>query len=153
MGMKLAGIMAVVTFIIGGAFYWYYNDTQKRMAILTENNVKLETAVQTSERAVESLQENYQKASEQLLVVNEKFASIRKQNQVLSDKLGRHDLGNLAEKKPGLVQKVIVKASDKANRCFELISGADLTEKEKEAKNAKAFNSECPWLFTGTVTD
>ena len=153
MGTKLAGIMAVVTFIVCGLFYWYYNDTQERMAILNENNAKLETAVATSEAAVESLQRDFEKANKALNEVNQEFANIRKQNKTLSNKLGRHDLGNLAEKKPGLVQKVIVKASDKANRCFELISGADLTDKEKEAKNAKAFNSECPWLFTGTVTD
>jgi chromosome segregation ATPase len=153
MGTKLAGIMAVVTFIVCGLFYWYYNDTQERMAILNENNAKLETAVATSEAAVESLQADYEKANQELGELNEKFSNIRKQNKTLSNKLGRHDLGNLAENKPGLVEKVITKASGKANRCFELISGAELTEKEKEATNGKSFNSECPWLFDNYRTD
>ncbi|MDB4559140.1 hypothetical protein N9000_00575 [bacterium] len=153
MGTKLAGIMAVVTFIVCGLFYWYYNDTQERMAILNENNAKLETAVQISEQAVESLQADYEKANQELGELNEKFSNIRKQNKTLSNKLGRHDLGNLAENKPGLVEKVITKASGKANRCFELISGAELTEKEKEATNGKSFNSECPWLFDNYSTD
>ncbi|MDA7491744.1 hypothetical protein N8464_01140 [bacterium] len=153
MGTKLAGIMAVVTFIVCGLFYWYYNDTQERMAILNENNAKLETAVQISEQAVESLQRDYEKANQELGELNEKFSNIRKQNKTLSNKLGRHDLGNLAENKPGLVEKVITKASGKANRCFELISGAELTEKEKEATNGKSFNSECPWLFDNYRTD
>ena len=147
MGMKLAGVMALISFVMAGAFYWYYNDTQERMAILNENNAKLEVAVQTSEAAVEALQVDYQRASEELNKVNIEFASIRRQNQVLSDKLGRHDLGNLAENKPGLVERVINGASDKAGRCFELLSGAELTDKEMEAKNGKQFNSECPWLF------
>ena len=145
--------MAVVTFIVCGLFYWYYNDTQERMAILNENNAKLETAVATSEAAVESLQRDYEKANQELGELNEKFSNIRKQNKTLSNKLGRHDLGNLAENKPGLVEKVITKASGKANRCFELISGAELTEKEKEATNGKSFNSECPWLFDNYRTD
>jgi chromosome segregation ATPase len=145
--------MAVVTFIVCGLFYWYYNDTQERMAILNENNAKLETAVATSEAAVESLQADYEKANQELGELNEKFSNIRKQNKTLSNKLGRHDLGNLAENKPGLVEKVITKASGKANRCFELISGAELTEKEKEATNGKSFNSECPWLFDNYRTD
>lgn len=147
MGMKLAGVMALISFVMAGAFYWYYNDTQERMAILNENNAKLEVAVQTSEAAVEALQVDYQRASEELNKVNSEFASIRRQNQVLSDKLGRHDLGNLAENKPGLVERVINGASDKAGRCFELLSGAELTDKEMEAENGKQFNSECPWLF------
>ena len=73
MGTKLAGIMAVVTFIVCGLFYWYYNDTQERMAILNENNAKLETAVQISEQAVESLQADYEKANQELGELNEKF--------------------------------------------------------------------------------
>jgi chromosome segregation ATPase len=150
--MKLAGVMALLTFVMAGAFYWYYNDTQERMAILNENNAKLEVAVQTSEAAVEQLQVDFQRASEELNKVNTEFADIRRQNRTLSDKLGRHDLGNLAENKPGLVERIITGASKKAGRCFELLSGAELTDKEKEAKNGKSFNSECPWLFDRYVT-
>ena len=150
--MKLAGVMALISFVVAGAFYWYYNDTQERMAILNENNAKLEVAVQTSEAAVEQLQVDFQRASEELNKVNTEFADIRRQNRTLSDKLGRHDLGNLAENKPGLVERVINGASTKAGRCFELLSGAELTDKEKEAKNGKSFNSECPWLFDRYVT-
>ena len=152
MGMKLAGVMALLTFVMAGAFYWYYNDTQERMAILNENNAKLEVAIQTSEAAVEQLQVDFQRASEELNKVNTEFADIRRQNRTLSDKLGRHDLGNLAENKPGLVERIITGASTKAGRCFELLSGAELTDKEKEAKNGKSFNSECPWLFDRYVT-
>jgi len=151
--MKLAGVMALLMFVMGGAFYWYYNDTQERMTILNQNNAKLEVAIQTSEAAIEQLQVDYKRASEELTKVNEEFGAIRKQNQVLSDKLGRHDLGNLAENKPGLVERVISGATVKANRCFELLSGADLTDKEKEAKNGKSFNSECPWMFDRYISD
>ena len=150
--MKLAGVMALISFVIAGAFYWYYNDTQERMAILNENNAKLEVAVQTSEAAVEQLQVDFKRASEELNKVNKEFSDIRRQNRTLSDKLGRHDLGNLAENKPGLVERIITGASTKAGRCFELLSGAELTDKEKEAKNGKSFNSECPWLFDRYVT-
>ena len=145
--MKLAGIFAIITVMTLGAFYWYYNDTQERLRILNANNAKLEVAVQISEDAVTSLQESYAKANEELTKVNTEFTAIRQQNRVLSDKLGRHDIGNLAENKPGLVERVINGASIKAGRCFELLSGAPLTDKEKEAENGKSFNSECPWLF------
>ena len=147
MGMKLAGAMALLMFVMGGVFYWYYNDTQERLRILNANNAKLEVAIQISEDAVTSLQESYAKANEELTKVNSEFTAIRQQNRVLSDKLGRHDIGNLAENKPGLVERVINGASIKAGRCFELLSGAPLTDKEKEAENGKSFNSECPWLF------
>jgi predicted nuclease with TOPRIM domain len=147
MGMKLAGVMAFLMLVAGGIFYWYYNDTQERMAILNENNAKLEVAVQINEEAVKQLQVDHKRANEQLGKVNDEFADIRRQNQVLADKLSNHDIGNLAQNKPSLVEKIINNATEKANRCFELVSGAKLTDKEKEAKDGKSFNSECPWLF------
>ena len=147
MGIKLAGVMAILMFVVGGIFYWYYNDTQQRMAILHEINADLENAVATNEEAVKQLQIDSKKANEQLGKVNTEFADIRRQNQVLADKLSNHDIGNLAQNKPALVEKIINNATIKANRCFELLSGAKLTDKEKEAKDGKSFNSECPWMF------
>jgi argininosuccinate lyase len=147
MGMKLAGIMAFLMLVAGGIFYMYYNDTQERLAILNETNAKLEVAIQINEEAVKQLQVDHQRANEQLGKVNAEFVDIRRQNQVLADKLSNHDIGNLAQNKPALVEKIINNATAKANRCFELVSGAKLTDKEREAKDGKSFNSECPWLF------
>jgi len=152
-GLKLAGIMLIVMCAMGGVGYWYYSDTQEKLATLHENNAKLETAVAISEETVSTLRADYAKATEELQKVNNEFRDIRAQNNVLSKKLAKHDLSELGSKKPGLVGKIINNASEKAGRCFEILSGAELTEKEIGAKNGKAFNSECPWLWTGnTVT-
>lgn len=138
---------------MGGLGYWYYNDTQEKLATLHENNAKLETAVAISEETVSTLRADFARASEELQKVNNEFRDIRAQNNVLSKKLAKHDLSELGSKKPRLVGKIINNASDKAGRCFEILSGAKLTEKEIGAKNGKAFNSECPWLWPGnTVT-
>ena len=51
--------MFVLMCAMGGGVYWYYNDTQERIAILTENNAKLETAVQTNEEALKSQQASF----------------------------------------------------------------------------------------------
>lgn len=149
MGLKLAGILLLMMLGMAGIGYWYYNDTQARMSILQENNAKLNTAIQISEQAVASLQENIQRANEQLKLVNQEFAAIRAQNNVLSEKLAKHDLAVLGAGKPGLVEKLVNRGSANAARCFELLSGSPLTDKEKEAKDGKSFNSECPWLWPG----
>lgn len=153
MGMKLAGLMFVLMLGMAGIGYWYYNDTQARMSILQENNAKLNTAVQISEQAVASLQADIQKANEQLKVVNQEFAAIRAQNNVLADKLAKHDLATLGAGKPSLVERLVNKGTANAGRCFELLSGAPLNEKEKEAKDGKSFNNECPWLWPGNTTN
>ena len=152
MGLKLAGIMMIVMMAMGGIGYWYYTDTQKRMVILVANEAKATLAVQESEKAKKVMEENFKRVTQELKEVNDKFATIRASNNVLSEKLQRHDLGVLANKKPGLVQKIINRATVNVNRCFELESGAKLTEKESNAKTGKAFNNECPWLWSGAST-
>lgn len=134
---------------MGGAFYWYYNDTQERIAILNENNAKLETAVAISEETIGTLQANFARANEELNRVNQEFAAIRAQNNVLADKLARHDLAVLGAGKPGLVERLINRGTINAGRCFELLSGAALTDQEKEATSGEEFNRECPWLWPG----
>ena len=144
--------MMILMFAMGGLGYWYYTDTQSRMSILVANEAKATLAVQESEKAKKVMAENFQRVTQDLKQVNDKFATIRASNNVLSQKLQRHDLGVLANKKPGLVQKIINRATVNANRCFEIESGAKLTEKEKNAKTGKAFNNECPWLWSGAST-
>jgi predicted transcriptional regulator len=149
MGMKIAAATTLMMLMLCGAFWVYYQDTQERMAILNENNAKLETAVATSEAAVASLQADFKKANEELNRVNTEFAAIRAQNNVLADKLAKHDLAVLGSKKPGLVERLVNRGTINAGRCFELLAGAALTDKEKEAKDGNAFNKECPWLWPG----
>ena len=52
--------LLLVLGVLGGAGYGayaYYKDSQQRIATLTENNAKLETAIQTSEASIATLQQ------------------------------------------------------------------------------------------------
>jgi FtsZ-binding cell division protein ZapB len=49
---------------VGYGGYMYYKDTQQRIAILTENNAKLEVAIKISEDSVELLQNDIAKNAE-----------------------------------------------------------------------------------------
>lgn len=152
MGLKIAAVMGAIMLGMAGAFYWYYQDSQARIQTLSENNAKLETAVEMNEQTIDSLEQSFEESREELRRVNEEFADIRRQNNILAEKLEEHDLGVLGNAKPGLVQKIINSATDDANRCFELLSGAPLTEEEKDANTPKQFNGECPWLFDSSTT-
>jgi hypothetical protein len=145
--MKLSGILLIVIMTMGGLGYWYYTDTQKTIAVLTENNAKLNVAVATNEDTIAVMAADFKKANEEITRVNAEFAATRQQNNILSDKLAKHDLEILASQRPDSIERLINGGSANAGRCFELLSGSPLTEKEKNAKNEKAFNNECPWLF------
>jgi len=147
MGFKLAVVMGLLMMAMTAGFYWYYQDSQARIQTLTENNAKLETAVEMNEATIDSLEASYEQSRQELRRVNEEFSQIRRQNTVLAEKLERHDLGVLGNAKPKLVGRVVNNATDKVNRCFEILSGAELTEEEQNAETPEKANSECPWLF------
>jgi len=147
MGMKLAGVMFLIMLAMGGIGYWYYNDTQARMAILQENNAKLEIAVATNEEALESLQADYASAQNEIASLNDAYTAIRRQNQRLADKLQEIDLTAAAIANAEGIERAVNRGTYNAGRCFELLSGAELTEEERTAENDIAFNKECPWLY------
>ena len=147
MGAKLAIVMFMLLLGAGGIGYWYYNDTQARMAILQENNAKLNTAVELNEQTISSLETDYAKASSELASLNEAYTAIRRQNQRLADKLQEIDLTAAAIANAESIEKAVNRGTVNAGRCFELLSGAELNDKERTAKNGIAFNKECPWLY------
>lgn len=134
---------------MGGIGYWYYQDSQAKIAKLTKNNAKLTTAVETQETAISSLQESYRRANEQLKETNKQLADSRRQNQRLSNKLANIDLGIIALENPEGIERAVNQGTTNAARCFELLSGAELNQREKEATNGEDFNKECPWLWPG----
>ena len=145
--MRLAGILLIVIMVMGGIGYWYYTDTQARMAILQDNNAKLEIAVETNEAALESLQTSYASAQAENTRLNDAYASIRRQNQALADKLQQIDLTAAAIANAEGIERAVNRGTENAGRCFELLSGAELNEKERNASNGIAFNKECPWFY------
>ena len=134
--------VAVATMVAG--FYWYYQDSQKRIMDLMANQAKLEVAVATQEETIKQQQADMKKQAETLKEVNDAFAKAQADKQNLTDKLMKHDLGKLAEKKPGLVEEKINRGTDNVGRCFEILSGAPLTDAERNATKKSEINNECP---------
>ena len=147
---RIALILVAIIVIQSGTFYWYYKDSQSTISTLTADNSTLTTAVQLSEETVASLQADYELAQNEMQALNEDFAAIRRQNDVLSEKLSEHDIGFLAANRPELIERLINRGTENAFRCFEILSGAPLTEDERNAESATDFNNECPWLWNSS---
>ena len=135
----------------GGA-YTYVTNLQKTSEIHRLNAERLEVAVAQNEEALRVQKENYEALQKNLEEVNEEFQAARAQNGVLTTKLAEHDLNALATERPDSITRLVNKGTKNAGRCFEILSGAPLNDKEKEAKSAKSFNNECPWLWPGPTT-
>jgi len=144
--------MLIIIAILGGVGYGgyaYYKDSQQRIATLTSNNAKLDGAIKSSEAAIASIQKDMNRVNNELKKVSSDFADIRAQNSQLAQKLENIDLGILAVNKTQSIERAINGGTKNAGRCFEILSGAPLTVEEKEAKDGKTFNKECPWLWPG----
>lgn len=150
---KISIVLSIVLTTALSGFYWYYTDSQSRLATLKENTVKLETQVLINQETMKTLKADYLAATQEVVLVNQVFAELRRQNAALAEKLEKNDIGALAVKKPGLIETLVNRGTKNAGRCFEILSGAPLTTQEKEATNGMDFNNECPQNWPGYSSD
>ena len=148
----MSKILIGIIIMMGLSGYWYYTDTQKRMAILVENNAQLEVAVATNEEAIASLQADYAAAQAETARINAEYTEIRRQNNRLASRLSEIDLGLIAAEKPDSIERAVNRGTVNTGRCFEILSGSPLTETELNATDGETFNKECPWLWPGPAT-
>ena len=144
--------IALIVILLAGAGggYLYVNKLQKDNAILKTNQIKLESAVADNNAVIEQQTKDLKQIRSTLSNLEEEKKKLQADKDNLSKKLGKHDIGELAEKKPGLVEKIINKASDSAARCMEIASGSPLTEEELNGKP----NRECPSFWpSDTVSE
>ena len=146
--LKIKIILALVLLAGAGGGYLYVTKLQKDNAILKTNQVKLETAVAESNQVIEQQTKDLKKIRSTLKEIDEQNAKLKADRDALNNRLGKHDIGNLAENKPGLVEKIINKASDSAARCMEIASGSPLTEEELNGTP----NRECPSFWHDSNT-
>ena len=138
--LQIKLVLAIIVMIGAGGGYLYVNKLQKDNATLKTNQIKLESAVEDNNKVIEQQIEDINKIRKTLEIVEEEKKRLEKDKNDLNNRLGKHDIGNLAENKPGLVEKIINKASKNAQRCVEIASGSPLTEEELNGTP----NRECP---------
>ena len=146
--LQIKIILALVLLAGAGGGYLYVTKLQKDNAILKTNQVKLETAVAESNQVIEQQTKDLKQIRSTLKDIEEVNAKLQADRDALNKRLGKHDIGNLAENKPGLVEKIINKASDSAARCVEIASGSPLTEEELNGTP----NRECPSFWPDSNT-
>lgn len=141
---KIAGFLAIVAIVAG--CIWYYKWSQEEMQVLRANVIKIELALEQSERALDQMRTDVVAVQVAHKTVSNKFKRSRQENSKLKELLGKHDLGFLAQKKPGLIGNRANKGTNNSNRCFEIASGSPLTQDELNATKPSQINSSCPSL-------
>ena len=128
-----------------GAYSWV-TKLQSENKILQVNQEKLEGAVAGQELVIADQIADAAKIQEANSNLRAQHTALQEDRKNLANKLGRHELDILAQNKPGLVEKIINRASKNELRCYEIQSGAPLTEDEKAATKKSETNGECPGI-------
>ena len=104
MGIIVAMVLAF------GTYYWL---TEKRLAVLTENNAKLSIAATTNQQTIDKLSEDFVKQQALNSELNIKLKASEAYGDNLAKKLREHDLTMLTLKKPGLIERRVNSATQK----------------------------------------
>ena len=122
--IKVYIFMFVVAIIGGvgyGAFY-YYKDTQSRIATLTENSAKLEMAAKTQKNTIDTLVADAKKFQQLNSELNVKLVDATKYKNSLLSKLRKINLAKLSAEEPAIWEKKINNASKRVLESFESIT-------------------------------
>jgi septal ring factor EnvC (AmiA/AmiB activator) len=142
--LKIAMVAILITGIAGAGMY--VMKLRSDNAILKVNQIKLESAVADQKQLIENQQKDFEEILEANKKMNVLINALQKDLDDLDKRFnkGKRDVGKLAIEKTKLIEKIINKGSVNAKRCIEIASGAELTEKEKNATKKSEINPECP---------
>ena len=156
--LKLILIGITLLGATGGVAYVYKLKADN--AILKENQIKLEEAVNEQQQVVAQEKQDFESILQANKELNELSASLQKDLDVLDDKFNKtnasgkkRDIGDLANARPSTIERIINRATINAQRCVEIAMGSPLTEKELNATKKSEINSECSSLANPNFID
>lgn len=111
--IKLYIALFIVSLLAGVGYSakYYYDTTQNTIATLRENNVKLETAVQAKDAAIDQLETDAKVQAQLNSKLTKDLQKSEAYRDTLTAKLAKHNLTRDSLMKPGLVEKVINNAT------------------------------------------
>ena len=148
-------VIILVILMAGGGFgAWTYMEKlqadnrvlQVNQEILKENELKLNDAIADQQAVIAAKAKQAEDIQTANAALRTETSRLNSERENLAKKLGKHELDILAQNKPGLVTRVINRASDNVMRCFEVLTGSPLTHDELQADKPSLYNRECPTI-------
>ena len=142
--IKIVMVGLLITGIAGAGMY--VMKLRSDNAILKANQMKLEEAVSSQKELIANQKKDFQEILDANNKMNELVGVLKKDLENLDKRFNKknRDVGKLAIAKTKSIERITNGASALATRCIEIASGAELTEKEKNATKKSEINSECP---------
>ena len=144
LGFRLFFIGILASAVVGAGVY--VMKLRSDNAILKANAVKMESAITEQKELITQQKEDFKEILAANQKMNELVGVLKKDLEDLDKRFNKknRDVGKLAIAKTKSIERITNGASALATRCIEIASGAELTEKEKNATKKSEINSECP---------
>ena len=122
--VRLYGLLIVLGLLAGVGYgaYYYYNDTQQRLATLRDSNAKLEVANKENQATIKAMKDNYEKQSKLNKELSAKLKDAESYGNELRKKLSKIDLPASSLNKPKETEERINNASQKLLDMLESIT-------------------------------
>ena len=122
--LRIYGLLIVLGLLTGVGYgaYYYYNDTQQRLATLRDNNAKLEVVNKENQTTIKMMKDNYEKQSKLNKELSAKLKDAEVYGNELRKKLSKIDLPAASLNRPEETEKRINDASQKVLDILESIT-------------------------------
>ena len=140
----LIGAASIIVLVLASGTWWISGLRAANATYAANENI-LKSAISEQKLTISQLQEDVK----DIKLINNDLISVIEEQQHEIDNLDEkfntrangtsRDFGDISRAKPGLINKIINRATNNVNRCTELATGAELKLNEK--------NKECPELI------
>ena len=122
--LRMYGLIIVLGLLAGVGYgaYYYYNDTQQRLATLRDNNAKLEVVNKENQATIKMMKDNYEKQSKLNKELSAKLKDAEVYGNELRKKLSKIDLPAASLNRPKETEERINNASQKVLDILESIT-------------------------------
>ena len=122
--LRIYGLLIVLGLLAGVGYgaYYFYNDTQQRLATLRDNNAKLEVVNKENQTTIKMMKDNYEKQSKLNKELSAKLKDAEVYGNELRKKLSKIDLPAASLNRPKETEERINNASQKVLDMLESIT-------------------------------
>ena len=122
--LKVYGLLIILGLLAGVGYgaYYYYNDTQQRLATLRDNNAKLEVVNKENQQTIKAMKDNYEKQTKLNKELSAKLKDAEVYGNELRKKLSKIDLPAASLNRPKETEERINEASQKVLDMLESIT-------------------------------
>ena len=126
MGFKLAIIATGLLIVVSGGSAFYIKYQANEIATLKANSIILEGKIEEQNASIDNYLAKQRETTEQINVLTAQNQEAMREVNQLRNTFQKHNLGNLALAKPGLIENIINNGTKKVGQDFVALTNPNM---------------------------